>query len=447
MASKWGERLLSKFTSLTESSSKESVLTLANWIYFNRKHKEAFVEAFRDCIHKKQSMDEKRSVASILLSVLNEIFLMHHGTDKWNGAEDLRRSLGDSLVLHYALLFPPAKLESCLEHWEKAFVFGGPMLIRQIRQIMSLPPSAEQPFAVALSGSSSPKAASPTGGDVPVAEPAEEPEESVVVENKTDEVSQPPQRNSPPISVDDQDSVSSDPVIIPKPIDPILIVKEPLTLSLDTSSSNNKDLIYDFEAKGIPAAFVDPKEFIEPCRLIATLQIARDLRSDSAVQLSSLLQGLPESVRAFIAEAAENDGLYELTDERAREFCEIVNEQLLDIDMAEQLQNVITFLDIVRRQRVARQQILELIIASRCQFGANDAAAAYFAVNDNVLKQRAQILADAMDLEGLEVQQVAVSAMAALEADLPPLSWYSPLSESAGATTDDSNKRQKVDDT
>jgi hypothetical protein len=444
MASKWGDKLQSNFSSLTETSSKESVLTLAKWIYFNRKHKDAFVEAFRSCIQKKQAMDEKRSVASTLLSVLHEVFIMHHGTDKWDGAEDLRRSLGDSLVLFYASLFPASKLESCLEHWEKAIVFGGPLLIRQIREKMSLPPSADQPPPVDSGGSSSPQAAGTTGVDV--SESVTEPEVVVIVENNIDEVSHPLQQESLPISVDDQESVSSDPIIIPKPVDPLLIVKEPLAMSLDLSSSNSKDLVYEFEAKGIPAASVGPKEFIEPCRLIATLQIARDLRSDSAVQLSSLLQGLPESVRSFIAEAAENVGQYELTDEMARELCEVVNDQLLDVDMAEQLQNVTTLLDIVRRQRVARQQILELIIASRCRFGATDAAAAYLAVNDNVLKQRAQILADAMDLEGLEVQQVAVSAMAALEAELPPFSWYERPNESTDASTEDFNKRQKVDD-
>jgi hypothetical protein len=168
------------------------------------------------------------------------------------------------------------------------------------------------------------------------------------------------------------------------------------------------------------------------------------------VQLSSMLQSLPESVRVFIADAAENDGQYTMTDEKAREFCAIVNDQLLDVDMQDQLQNTITFLDLVRRQRIARQKILELLIASRCQFGANEAAAAFLAVDDTVLKERAQILADAMDLEGLEVQPIAVSAMAALESELPPLSWYKPPLESGDDTVennDDFNKRQKIDNT
>lgn len=357
--------------------------------------------------------------------------MMHKGTDKWGGTEDLRNSLGDSLVLYYALLFPADKLQSCLEQWDAAFVLG-PTLIRHIREKMSLPLSADQP---------QPDAPEPT--EVTVIVTTEDPEVEIVEKIPVGNEVPQSRTESLPIAVDDQGSDSSDPVIIPKPIDPLL-VKEPLTMSIDFQSSG-KDLAYDFEAKGIPAASVDPKEFIEPCRLIATLQIARDLRSDSAVQLSSLLQALPESVRAFIAEAAENDGQYELTDEKAREFCEMVNDQLLDVDMAEQLQNVVTFLDIVRRQRVARQQILELVIASRCQFGANDAAAAYLAVNDTVLKQRAQILADAMDLEGLEVQTIAVSAMAALEKELPPLLWYEPPSESLEGGIDDSNKRQKID--
>jgi hypothetical protein len=105
-----------------------------------------------------------------------------------------------------------------------------------------------------------------------------------------------------------------------------------------------------------------------------------------------------------------------------------MNEQLLDMNINEQLENVTTFMDLIQRQRKARETIHHLLIASRCQFGANDVVETYDNIRQvyTVLKQRAQILADAMDLEGFEVQPVnpAIAAMAALETELPPFPWY-----------------------
>lgn len=204
------------------------------------------------------------------------------------------------------------------------------------------------------------------------------------------------------------------------------------------TSAAIKEVVYDFESQGVPAASVDPKEFMEPCRSIATLQIARDLRSDGAIQLSSLLQSLPESVRAFVAASAEEGGTVELSDETTREFCALVSNQLLDFDLTEQLQNVVTFHDLVGRQRTARQQLRRLLIASRCQFSADEAAAAYYSVDDTALKHRAQILADAMDLEGLEVQPVS-ALTASQEEALPPLAWYKQPNDDSV-----SDKRQKI---
>ena len=63
---------------------------------------------------------------------------------------------------------------------------------------------------------------------------------------------------------------------------------------------------YDFESKGIPQAPVKMKELQDPCRSLATFQIARDLRNDSAQQLASLLAELPESVRQFTSKLAQD---------------------------------------------------------------------------------------------------------------------------------------------
>jgi hypothetical protein len=153
------------------------------------------------------------------------------------------------------------------------------------------------------------------------------------------------------------------------------------------------------------------------------------LQSEAAVHLWGLLQNLPQAVRAFIAESAEQDdaaATLELPESKAREYCTLVSDTLLDLDLTEQLSNVQAYRDLVTRQQAARQQLLNALIASRCEFRADEAAAAYYGVDDSALKHRAQLLVDAMDLEGLEVQPVTMAAAAQSSDELPPLSWYNP---------------------
>jgi hypothetical protein len=265
------------------------------------------------------------------------------------------------------------------------------------------------------------------------------------------------------------DDNDDDVVVVEKEKDALDLLIEGKTnrsaTSLPSSTTATSMTKFDFDAHtDIPMVKVHPNEFMEPCRLIATLQIARDLRNDSAVQISSLLQSLPESVRRFIAEAAEaveEEGpttattTTELTDSTAREFVKIMNEQLLDMNIKEQLENVTTFLDLIQRQRKARETIHHLLIASRCQFGAHDVADTYYSIDElyNTLKQRGQILADAMDLEGFEVQPVnpAIAAMTKLEEELLPFSWFDNNKSDVVSTTVGSSKgaddNQNKDDT
>lgn len=260
----------------------------------------------------------------------------------------------------------------------------------------------------------------------------------VIPEDQSKDTAPPaiPSRKGKPRRKADDDDV----IVIEKEKDALDLLIEGKTNrsipSLPSSTTSTGMTKFNFDAHtDIPMTKVHPNEFIEPCRLIATLQIARDLRNDSAVQISSLLQSLPEPVRRFIAEAAESmeeaatsSTTYELSDSTAREFVNIMNEQLLDMNINEQLENVTTFMELIQRQRKARETIRHLLIASRCQFGADDVAATYYNMNDvyNTLKQRAQILTDAMDLEGFEVQPVnpAIAAMTKLEDELSPFPWY-----------------------
>jgi hypothetical protein len=69
-----------------------------------------------------------------------------------------------------------------------------------------------------------------------------------------------------------------------------------------------------------------------------------------------------------------------------------------------------------------------LLIQSRCDFGANDAAAAFYQGDraKEELKKRKQILMDAMELEGLDVDEEdkGQASEAVVEEELPPFTWY-----------------------
>ena len=54
------------------------------------------------------------------------------------------------------------------------------------------------------------------------------------------------------------------------------------------------DVEVDFE--GVEAAKVEPSQFLEACKAIASIQITRDLGSDAAMNLSSALSGIPSEV-------------------------------------------------------------------------------------------------------------------------------------------------------
>ena len=494
---KWGEKCITNFSGLTETSSKESIQTFVKWIFFNRKQYPYFITALQNYVTTHSSSNS--SLYSILLTVLHEVFLLHSGTTadpKWAMASELRIAFGESLLLPYALHFPRTKLETCIQQWDTCNAFDTPTIIRQIRSKLlasntttttpAQPPLVTQTESTTATVAAEISTAPSTSVDVTTSNTSIDSSTDLIQKDDTDAIiastdnakvvpnnvtdtnvidvdtvataevaaskktvmiedderkeastSVPSRKSKAKPKADDDDEV----VVIEKEKDDLDLLMEGKTKRsaiVSTSSTTPTNMTkFDFDAHGIPQIKVHPNEFMEPCRLIATLQIARDLRNDSAVQVSSLLQSLPESVRRFIAEAAESmedsvataaaSSAYELTDSTAREFVNIMNEQLLDMNMNEQLENVTTFMELIQRQRKARETIHQLLIASRCQFGASDVAETFDSIRQEytVLKQRAQTLADAMDLEGFEVQPVnpSIAAMAALEKELLPFPW------------------------
>lgn len=139
---------------------------------------------------------------------------------------------------------------------------------------------------------------------------------------------------------------------------------------------------------------------------------------------------------------------FELSEDKARDFALRTNEQLLDVDLEEQLQNVRTFVEIVEKQREARQRLIHLLIQSRCQFGSNEAAEAFYNLDDIVakLKKRKETLLDAMALEGLDFDEAEPTdkqkqqQQQKQQQTLEPLSWYKKEEDSSEPET----KRQKL---
>ena len=172
--------------------------------------------------------------------------------------------------------------------------------------------------------------------------------------------------------------------------------------------------------KNVPAGKVDSREFLEPCKAIATLQIARDLRNDAPVQLSSLLNNLPKDIQNSI------DDDQELDEETIEDFSRRIPAKLLDLDMEEQMANIATFQDIVKRQQAARKTLIHLLLKSRCQFGSKQAAKEFFELPQvsQKLSKRKQLLTDALELEGIETEDIDTSENAPSLSALPELSWY-----------------------
>jgi hypothetical protein len=187
---------------------------------------------------------------------------------------------------------------------------------------------------------------------------------------------------------------------------------------------------------------------LDPCKAIATLQIARDLRNDSAVQLSSLLSNLPSDILEACQKAPpsasggeDDDDDEELDAATIRDYSIRIPAQLLDMDLEEQIHTIRTFREIVIQQQAARKQLIHLLLKSRCQFGSHEAAQEYFDLKETSqkLKRRRQLLSDALELEGLDNEMIddTTDFESALH-DLPEMTWYNKDKEDN--TNDDKDK-------
>ena len=425
---------------------------------FNRKHSATFCETLKQALI---SVSPK-SRQVIILSVIHQVLLQDRDViSKWERMQEFRVALSEITLLPVLAAEPTvlaastlSKLQEYLKEWDEANVFSGPTLIgqlqRKLQQALSgggsgadqaqavtgttsttpeKPPVVKQETPEAQASSSSP--VQPVKPDETVGKSDTAPvKQETSLKVKAEEDSQPLVKQEVTAEPEKKDESALATTMAVSPSQPDATKPSSSEPKKPEPSSASKVMTYDFDSKGIPEQPVDPKLLLEYSREVATLQIARDLRNDTAVQLSSLLSAMPEDVRRACAEAAEHGGTLPtpLSKVQARDFSKRTNEAILEMDLDEQYQNVTTFSQIVQRQRQARQHLIQSLIQSRCKFGADEAAEAFYQVDHHKaeLMRRRQILIDAMELEGLDVenQATATGTADAAEDEVAPLSWY-----------------------
>jgi len=203
------------------------------------------------------------------------------------------------------------------------------------------------------------------------------------------------------------------------------------------SLSLNQQIEYDFESKGVNPGIVESREFLDPCKAITTLQIARDIRTNTAVEISTALANLPSDVYEA-CEDLKSGKLEELDTTMTNDFSIRIPSNLIDFNIDEEASNLTMYQDIVQRQQKAREKLIYLLLKSRCQFGSMEAARGFYEM-DHVaesLKKRKEMLSDALELEGLDTSEIFNSESSSTESSqtkkqqqLEPLLWYNPKND------------------
>ena len=192
---------------------------------------------------------------------------------------------------------------------------------------------------------------------------------------------------------------------------------------------------------------MEPSQFLDACRKIASIQITRDLGSDAAMNLSSVLSSIPleveEACNTILTQQLNGqDKITPITDLLSMESLSSLPDEVLDLDINYVRRSLQTYKEAIRQQRTARVQLLQKLLQSRCSFGSMDAARAFCGGEDsNVsmdtileqLKKRKETLVDAMALEGLDVEEDdEEKKLAREEVDLIPMAWFPGQSEHGG---------------
>lgn len=195
--------------------------------------------------------------------------------------------------------------------------------------------------------------------------------------------------------------------------------------------------------QGVEEAHVEPHRFLDAAKVIAQLQITRDIGGDTAMNLSSVFGQIPSEVEEICRIMKEQDEKEENTQKEYVEILSKLNDDFLDLDLKYVKQSLQTYKEAIRQQKRARMQCLHLLLQSRCSFGSMEAAQILFDkqkcgnaddndqdipnIDDivNKLKKRKEALSDALALEGLDVEEDAEEEkkLEKEEKGIVPFSW------------------------
>jgi len=455
MASNWGKKLDKKLTDLADSASKESIQTLANWIAFNRKHASTIATVLINALLESKSNSKRQW---LFWQLIHEVLVMERESKKWVKFSELRVLLGEALQPAMENLGStiPENLNDCLQEWEDHDVFEGPSIMSQIRRLY-------QNKNIQTDKTTSPISTSKEDNPsiIIVNEITTKPKDTPILQSSDEKIEASATITTTPTTVEnvkekiDQDDQTINQVVLsttPSSSEDVrnqkqqetntnqaLSKKSPSPQKLNSFSHLNQLVEYDFESKGVTPGEVESREFLDPCKAITTLQIARDVRTNTTVEISTALANLsPDIMEA--CQDLKNGKLKELDTAMTNDFSIRIPSILLDVDVNEETSNLNMFQDIVQRQEKAREKLIYLLLRSRCQFGSMEAARDFYEM-DNVasnLKKRKEMLSDALELEGLDTSQIIDDSTTESsnknsqnkkkdeQQELVPLVWYKP---------------------
>jgi len=167
----------------------------------------------------------------------------------------------------------------------------------------------------------------------------------------------------------------------------------------------------------------------DSCKSITSMQINRDLRSDTTLHYSMLLSMVPDCVisacsAAFDTQSKLNtkNGIYINS-----EIMEALPDDVLDLDISNAITNVKIYGDIISQQRASKQKCIELLFKTNFQFGSEKAAKLFYYLvsREEVLQGRKEKIRDAMELEGLDFEGLEDEDSYRDEDTLSEFTWYS----------------------
>lgn len=214
-----------------------------------------------------------------------------------------------------------------------------------------------------------------------------------------------------------------------------------------------------FFNQGVEEAHVEPHRFLEAAKVIAQLQITRDIGGDTAMNLSSAFGHVSPEVEETCRTMNQQNDHDDAAKEARAEILAKLPDDFLDLDLKYAKQSLQTYKEAIRQQKRARLQCLHLLLQSRCSFGSMDAARILFGEEksgddeempniDDILeklKKKKEALSDALALEGLDVEEDAEEEkkLEKEEKSLIPFSWLEPGTIDADGNTEDGPTAKK----